>query len=594
LPPGMILNPSRACVEAAFYRLGIKAIPVWPVLEKGWHMVFAMAHAKKQTGHFSDPGKEAAIIGSIVVGSFEQIPNHCLVPQEAFVDPKWRIIYGVSLKIREGRDGVVCVESINDFITMHDLDREMQTAVDSTKTMIWQRWYEFADTSLAYALTTRPLEYCLSEIAALYVKRRTAEIAERLASGELEMAQARKEFEALWQSANGASFPSGVSLWDYVGKPIDPEDTLFGNRFLCRKGMAMFVGPSGVGKSSIAVQGAAHWAAGLPFLNIKPARPLRIGIFGCEDDEGDCIEFMTDLAKEAGFTPEQIELVKQNSFYYHWTKSSGNDFLYSVVDPVIARDKLDLVILNPLQGYLGDSIQNTEVTNQFIRHGLLPIIEKHDCAALIFHHTPKTNYRTTEGWTASDWMYAGAGAADITNAMRAILVQEPTGKTGVYKLIGAKRGYRLGWVDEFSREARTEQYISWGSNGTIWWKLADEDEIAGCEKPKSKKEAPLEEVVKLVPKDGILKEIRDNDRVLTGGLTRAIMNKFAIGERTARDRINELCARNEVHQVDVPREGKKPAKLVKRGPKPEEEQEDRPTDDANSASNSDINDEIPY
>ena len=138
----------------------------------------------------------------------------------------------------------------------------------------------------------------------------------------------------------------------------------------------------------------------------------------------------TETLKEAGFSQEQIELVKQNSFYYHWTKSSGAGFLREIVDPVIARDKLDLLVLNPLQGFLGDNIQNTEVTVQFIRHTLLPIVEKHNAAALIFHHTPKTNFRNTQEWRASDWMYAGAGSADLTNAMRAIIVQDPTSKSG--------------------------------------------------------------------------------------------------------------------------------------------------------------------
>jgi hypothetical protein len=45
-------------------------------------------------------------------------------------------------------------------------------------------------------------------------------------------------------------------------------------------------------------------------------------------------------------------------------------------------------------------------------------------------------------------MYAGAGAADITNWARAILIADPTDDPVIFKFIAAKRGGRIGWVDE--------------------------------------------------------------------------------------------------------------------------------------------------
>ena len=67
---------------------------------------------------------------------------------------------------------------------------------------------------------------------------------------------------------------------------------------------------------------------------------------------------------------------------------------------------------------------------------------------IINHHTTKTNNRDTSGWRHSDWMYAGAGSADMTNWARAILTIDPTVNPVVFKFIAAKRGKRLNWADE--------------------------------------------------------------------------------------------------------------------------------------------------
>ena len=48
--------------------------------------------------------------------------------------------------------------------------------------------------------------------------------------------------------------PEGVRLLEYLNRPPKSEDTLFGNRWLCRKGTSMLIGPSGIGKSTLILQ----------------------------------------------------------------------------------------------------------------------------------------------------------------------------------------------------------------------------------------------------------------------------------------------------------------------------------------------------
>src|SRR5262245_48825460 len=144
----------------------------------------------KQPSRFSDLGKEAAVAGCISVGdSFERVPSRCLIADAAFTHAGWRLIYSAARQIRVAA-APVCTESVNDFIGFHQLDGELQAAIDPARVVPWQRWPEFADISLAYCPTSRPLEYSLTELGRLFDKRRAAVIGERLASGELELPQA--------------------------------------------------------------------------------------------------------------------------------------------------------------------------------------------------------------------------------------------------------------------------------------------------------------------------------------------------------------------------------------------------------------------
>ena len=65
----------------------------------------------------------------------------------------------------------------------------------------------------------------------------------------------------------------------------EPKDRsiLLGNRYLNRGDGLILSGSSGIGKSSISMQGAAEWALGDPFLGIKPNGPLRSLIIQAED-----------------------------------------------------------------------------------------------------------------------------------------------------------------------------------------------------------------------------------------------------------------------------------------------------------------------
>jgi hypothetical protein len=172
-----------------------------------------------------DPQKESALAGSIAAGSFELIPKPSLVPAEAFTDPRWRIVYSAACRLRAVISAtVVCAESVSDYVAFNNLDRELQTAVDSTRTISWRKWPEFADTSLAFGPTTRPLEYCLQEIGLLYSKRRAAQIGQQLQQGGAQAQRVRDKERGLRSTCSVmhklrryALGPQGAGLGETVG-----------------------------------------------------------------------------------------------------------------------------------------------------------------------------------------------------------------------------------------------------------------------------------------------------------------------------------------------------------------------------------------
>jgi len=93
------------------------------------------------SGKFTNMTSESAIVGTIVTGLFDRIPENKLMPPRAFHDEKWRIIYGAGYSLRKA--GVpVCLERVNDLIERHHQDSALQNALDQTKTFQWRDWPE--------------------------------------------------------------------------------------------------------------------------------------------------------------------------------------------------------------------------------------------------------------------------------------------------------------------------------------------------------------------------------------------------------------------------------------------------------------------
>jgi hypothetical protein len=274
-------------------------------------------------------------------------------------------------------------------------------------------------------------------------------------------------------------FEEGFSILELSDKPIPKEDILLGNRYLCVACILFIVAPSGLGKSTLAIQIAILFACGLAALGIPPARQLRVLIVQAEDDLGDCIE-MARMINHLGLNEKQKRLVGENTKIIQCNSLILSGFVRALEKELkSARDQgkpWDIVIINPYSTYLGGDPKDDRLCSQFLCQLLQPVLTSYRVGAIIIHHTPKTNFQNTDNYKLWDWMYWGAGCAKITNVARAILAIKPLDdELKVFRFIAAKRGQRIGheWERHF------ERYFAHSSDPNLLrWEEATAEQIA--------------------------------------------------------------------------------------------------------------------
>jgi hypothetical protein len=319
---------------------------------------------------------------------------------------------------------------------------------------------------------------------------------------------------------------SGKSVVDYLNVTIDPESNLLGNRWLTRDGSAFIVAPSGHGKSTIVIQVALNWGVGRVAFGIRPAKPLRILIIQSEDDDAETKKFV-QMLRTFEFTQAEMKLLRQNVWFEYRRDISGDKFIKALSD-LLDAFPCDLVIINPLSGFLLCDLKDDDRVSVFLRQQLNEVMAAHHCAPLVVHHTPKTNFTKLENLQWYDWMYTMSGCASLTNWGRAVLVVSPSKVPGAYRFIAAKRFDEIQWTTReywFSHSRET-----WGDNGSqievIKWIPASEEQIAIASPITKKKPEELTELVIYKQMDPLESFTRQTFEIWAG-------RTFSIGQKKA-------------------------------------------------------------
>jgi len=369
------------------------------------------------------------------------------------------------------------------------------------------------------------------------------------------------------------SFDEGFSILHLSRTPIPKEDILLGNRYLCVACILFIVAPSGLGKSTLAIQIAILFGCGLTALGIPPSRQLRILIVQAEDDLGDCIE-MSWMINHLGLSEHQKELVGENTKLIQCNTLIAGQFVLALEQELRGAKSggkpWDIVIINPYTAYLGGDAKDEKLCSQFLCQQLQPVLSRYRVAAIIIHHTPKTNFQNTNDYKLWDWMYWGAGCAKIVNVARAILAIKPLDdELKVFRFIAAKRGQRIGaeWEGHF------ERYFAHSSEpGLLRWEEATAEQIAKATGGSGK--------FKTVDLDKALSHVPLLDPEHTPLVISKIQAACKVGEKKAKAALNQLLHAGKVFVHELPRNsahrGRPPEGICRTAPSTEERVQERP------------------
>jgi hypothetical protein len=231
--------------------------------------------------------------------------------------------------------------------------------------------------------------------------------------------------------------------------PVDIPDgqILLGRGWLRRSDIATFISTAGAGKSVAMAQAAMAWALGLPYMGIEPSRPLKILHFVGEDDEttlGQCREGFLEHSEEITgrhLAANDLEPLRDN-LRTDFSREHVGPLFHVHLSALLSDEAADLVLINPLLSYVGGDI--VACASEWLRVGLMPVLQKHECGAMIAHHTGKMS---KDSWDQTEDIYAGIGGGEIANIPRAILVLRPTATDGLSVIKVGKR-QTTGWKDQ--------------------------------------------------------------------------------------------------------------------------------------------------
>jgi len=262
------------------------------------------------------------------------------------------------------------------------------------------------------------------------------------------------------------------TLGEIVEKQSDPENSLLGERLLCRGGSLFLIGPTGIGKSSLLLYLAICAALGKDFFGIRIPKPLTSLIFQCENDEDDLKDAIAGICSGLKLSDEEYEKAVA-AIKVLTTDTNGDDFLEQF-EMGIRAEPSDLVFVDPILGFFQGDIRSQKDVAAFIRQGLLRRARKFNVGLVAAHHTnkPPTNRQQTVDLTGPDLAYAGSGSAAIGNAARAILVLQSTGSYDIFKLSLGKRAKRADLID--ASGCKVKSLTIRHSRDCICWELTTE------------------------------------------------------------------------------------------------------------------------
>lgn len=354
----------------------------------------------------------------------------------------------------------------------------------------------------------------------------------------------------VFTSTESDSEPVARTLDEFIRPAANDPGELLKHRYLCRGGGLLLVGATGLGKSSLSMQLMIKWALGHSVFSLEPARPIKSLLIQAENDDGDLAEMKHGVFNGLNLSPEEQTEASKNVFVAQESSKTGAHLCQSVLEPLLRTVKPDLLWLDPALAYIGGDMNSQKDVGKFLRNDLGPLLKRHNCGAIIIHHTNKISKDPEKQMT--DPAYLGAGSAEWVNWCRAMLALRQTDVDNLYELIASKRNERLKWKTADGQGFTNKRYIGHNRRpDTICWM---EMAIADAEELRANNGKSPQDVMKHVPLNALIAKAD----------LMKVCGQNNIGKHLASKIIDELLDDDLLFEVKMPRTGKKPKVLLSR------------------------------
>ena len=355
--------------------------------------------------------------------------------------------------------------------------------------------------------------------------------------------------------------PAARRLGELVVPPENDPSELLRHRFLCQGGGLLLVGPTGVGKSALAMQTMILWAVGREACWITPTRPLKSLLVQAENDDGDLAEMREGVFRGLGLTEEERRRACEAVWVVREDLRSGFAFVAGVLRPLLEKHRPDLLWIDPALSYLGGAASSQEDVGGFLRNMLNPLLREFNCGCVILHHTnkPQTG-REKPDWRAGDLAYLGSGSIEWAGWARGVIGLRSIGHPTVYEFFAGKRASRLRWKEADGTTATYARLIAHAKGtGEIYWREPDPEEVP--KEPAAKRVPAKADVLAHVPTDRAISKNELRDKANAAGIALNRINPL----------IDELIQDGRLFVWSVKRKGTNPRLLLARFPQAEGE-----------------------
>ena len=168
--------------------------------------------------------------------------------------------------------------------------------------------------------------------------------------------------------------------------------------------LTIIQGDPGEGKTTLALRLAAACSTGKPLPGMEPMAPFNVIYQSAEDGMGDTIK---PRLMEAGADLDRVLSIVEDS--------KQLSLLDERIEKAIVENNARLLILDPIQGYLGSHVDINRANEvRSLLKSLAAVAERTGCAIVLIGHLNKAS--------GSSSAYRGLGSIDFRAAARSVLL----------------------------------------------------------------------------------------------------------------------------------------------------------------------------